>query len=549
MFTVNLQDKPIELAQKTPILSVIKNDDKHFVAAKVNNRLRELTYELSFDCDVELLNLTDRDAVKVYETSLRYLLAMAFHNLYPDYQIKLSYGISRTIMVSILEPNDVKMDKHMLKSVLAEMDRLVALDLPFVRTTMTKEEAYDYFVQSNYPDKAEALQYRPEKICHFYKCGDYLNYMYGYMVPSTGYLHTYKLFCYDGHIIAQYPRYEVGGQIPVFQDEPTFAKVQKRAYRWAKLCNAEVISKINDHITEDTYVDFMQMNETLHNDMLHELGDDIVGDIDNIRLICIAGPSSSGKTTFSNRLRIELMSRGITPLRISLDMYYKNREDIPLDENGEKDFECLESLDVALFNDHITSLIAGEEVELPIYQFGSGRTAEGIKTKIDSHTPIIIEGIHALNDQLSYSIPKHHKFKIYIAPQFQINLDMHNPISYTDIRLLRRIVRDKKYRDSSAERTLEMWSSVRRGEFKWIYPFQEGCNYVFNSALTYEMCVMKKYALPALREVQPNSPHYITANRLIKFLKYFKDMDDKWVPCNSLLREFIGGSCFAEVDE
>ncbi|MBQ8872897.1 MAG: nucleoside kinase [Clostridia bacterium] len=549
MFTVNLQDKPIELAQKTPILSVIKNDDKHFVAAKVNNRLRELTYELSFDCDVELLNLTDRDAVKVYETSLRYLLAMAFHNLYPDYQIKLSYGISRSIMVSILEPNDVKMDKHMLKSVLAEMDRLVALDLPFVRTTMTKEEAYDYFVQSNYPDKAEALQYRPEKICHFYKCGDYLNYMYGYMVPSTGYLHTYKLFCYDGHIIAQYPRYEVGGQIPVFQDEPTFAKVQKRAYRWAKLCNAEVISKINDHITEDTYVDFMQMNETLHNDMLHELGDKIVGDIDNIRLICIAGPSSSGKTTFSNRLRIELMSRGITPLRISLDMYYKNREDIPLDENGEKDFECLESLDVALFNDHITSLIAGEEVELPIYQFGSGRTAEGIKTKIDSHTPIIIEGIHALNDQLSYSIPKHHKFKIYIAPQFQINLDMHNPISYTDIRLLRRIVRDKKYRDSSAERTLEMWSSVRRGEFKWIYPFQEGCNYVFNSALTYEMCVMKKYALPALREVQSNSPHYITANRLIKFLKYFKDMDDKWVPCNSLLREFIGGSCFAEVDE
>lgn len=549
MFTVNLQDKPIELAQKTPILSVIKNDDKHFVAAKVNNRLRELTYELSFDCDVELLNLTDRDAVKVYETSLRYLLAMAFHNLYPDYQIKLSYGISRSIMVSILEPNDVKMDKHMLKSVLAEMDRLVALDLPFVRTTMTKEEAYDYFVQSNYPDKAEALQYRPEKICHFYKCGDYLNYMYGYMVPSTGYLHTYKLFCYDGHIIAQYPRYEVGGQIPVFQDEPTFAKVQKRAYRWAKLCNAEVISKINDHITEDTYVDFMQMNETLHNDMLHELGDKIVGDIDNIRLICIAGPSSSGKTTFSNRLRIELMSRGITPLRISLDMYYKNREDIPLDENGEKDFECLESLDVALFNDHITSLIAGEEVELPIYQFGAGRAAEGIKTKIDSHTPIIIEGIHALNDQLSYSIPKHHKFKIYIAPQFQINLDMHNPISYTDIRLLRRIVRDKKYRDSSAERTLEMWSSVRRGEFKWIYPFQEGCNYVFNSALTYEMCVMKKYALPALREVQSNSPHYITANRLIKFLKYFKDMDDKWVPCNSLLREFIGGSCFAEVDE
>ena len=291
------------------------------------------------------------------------------------------------------------------------------------------------------------------------------------------------------------------------------------------------------------------MNETLHNGMLHELGGMIADDIENIRLICIAGPSSSGKTTFSNRLKIELMSRGINPLRISLDMYYKDRDQIPIDEYGEPDFEHLNSLDVALFNEHMQALIDGEEVELPNYQFGNGRAENGVKTKIDSNTPIIIEGIHALNDELTHTITKHQKFKIFIAPQFQINLDYHNPISYTDIRLLRRIVRDKKYRNASAERTLEMWPSVRRGEFKWIYPFQEGCNYVFNSALTYELCVLKKYALPALQEVKNDSPHYITANRLIKFLKYFKEMDEKWVPCNSLLREFIGGSCFSEVDE
>ena len=212
-------------------------------------------------------------------------------------------------------------------------------------------------------------------------------------------------------------------------------------------------------------------------------------------------------------------------------------------------FEDINALDVELFNKQMTALIAGEEVELPVYQFGNGRAEHGIPTKISPETPIIIEGIHALNDALSYSVPKYQKYKIYIAPQFQMNLDMHNPISYTDIRLLRRIVRDKKYRGASAERTLEMWHSVRRGEFKWIYPFQEGCNYVYNSALTYELCVLKKYALPALREVPSDSQYYITANRLIKFLKYFKDMDDKWVPCNSLLREFIGGSCFAEVDE
>ena len=548
MFTINIAGKSHKLTHKTPILDLIDNSDKKYVVAKVNNRLRELTYELSFDANVDLLDLTTSDGVKVYETSFRYLLALAFHNLYPDYQIKISYAISRSLLVSVVEPK-VTMDKKMLQAVVAELDRLVAADIPFTRTVMEKDDAYKYFVEHAQMDKAGALKYRPEKVCHFYRCGDYLNYMYGYMVPSTGYLSKYKLFCYDGHFIAQYPRYEAGGIIPEFNDEPTFSRVLKGAHRWAKICNAEVISKMNDHIEDDTYVDFINMNETLHNDMLHELGSKIAEDIENIRLICIAGPSSSGKTTFSNRLRIELMSRGITPLRISLDMYYKERSQIPLDEYGQQDFEHINALDVELFNEHMAALIEGEEVELPNYEFEKGRAEHGIKTKIGPNTPIIIEGIHALNDQLSYAIPKHQKFKIFIAPQFQLNIDYHNPISYTDIRLLRRIVRDKKYRGASAERTLDMWPSVRRGEFKWIYPYQEGCNYVYNSALTYELCVLKKYALPALQEVKADSPYYVTANRLIKFLKYFKDMDDKWVPCNSLLREFIGGSCFAEVDE
>ncbi len=548
MFKVNIAGKQLQLENKARIIDLFDNSDKKYVVATVNNRLRELTFEVNFDADIELFDLTNVDAIKVYETSLRYLLAMAFHNLYPQYQIKISYAISRSLLVSMVD-NALPMDKKMLAEVLAEMQRLVDADLPFERTTMSKDDAYDYFVKQGQRDKADALQYRPEKTCHFYRCGDYLNYMYGYMVPSTGYINKYKLFCYDGHFIAQYPRYEAGGIIPEFNDEPTFSKVLKRAHKWAKLCNSEIISKLNDHVREDSYIDFININETLHNDMLHDLGERIVSDIENTRLICIAGPSSSGKTTFSNRLRVELMSRGINPLRISLDMYYKDREHIPLDEFGEKDFEHIESLDVELFNEHMSALINGEEAELPNYRFELGRAEKGTPTRIGPDTPIIIEGIHALNDQLSYAIPKHQKFKIYIAPQFQMNIDYHNPISYTDIRLLRRIVRDKKYRGASAERTLEMWPSVRRGEFKWIYPYQEGCNYVYNSALTYELCVLKKYALPALQEVKPDSPHYITANRLIKFLKYFKDMDDKWVPCNSLLREFIGGSCFAEVDE
>ena len=304
---------------------------------------------------------------------------------------------------------------------------------------------------------------------------------------------------------------------------------------------------MNDHVREETTVDFINMCETKHNDMLCELGNAIEKDIENIRLIAIAGPSSSGKTTFSNRLRIELMSRGITPLRISIDDYYLPKHQAPVDENGDPDLEHIEALDIDLFNSHMLALIQGDEITLPVFNFKTGEREEGQKCKIDAKTPIIIEGIHALNDYLTSSIPKHQKFKIYIAPQIQINLDNHNPISLTDIRLLRRIVRDKKYRNTSAEKTLEMWASVRRGEFKWIYPHQEGANFVFNSELTYELGVMKKYALPALQAIPDDHPHAITANRLIKFLKYFKDIDDKWVPCNSLLREFIGGSCFHDV--
>lgn len=547
MLNITINNQTIQVPKGTRLMDIINDTNKQVLVAKVNNRLRELTYALTFDATVEPLSYLSSDAIKVYETSLRYLISMAFRNLYPELQLKISYGVSRSIYLSLPTPH--KFDSKMVQALKEEMQRLVDLNLPFERLTMTKDEAHDYFVAHNYPDKAQVLQYRPDKVCHFYKCGEFINYMYGYMVPSTGYLKLFKIFPYDGGATVQYPRHEAGGVIPVFNDEPTFARVIKRSYLWAKRCNSHFISDMNKQIENDTYIDCINMNETLHNDMLHELGDKIAEDIENIRLICIAGPSSSGKTTFSNRLRIELMSRGINPLRISLDMYYKNRDDIPLDEFGEKDFEHIDALDVELFNKHMTALIDGEEVELPVYKFGTGRAEHGEKIRISKDTPIIIEGIHALNDQLSHSIPKHQKFKIYIAPQFQINIDMHNPISFTDIRLLRRIVRDRKYRNSSAERTLEMWPSVRRGEFKWIYPYQEGCNFVFNSALTYELCVMKKYALPALREVQSDSPHFIMANRLIKFLKHFQDMDDKWIPCNSLLREFIGGSCFAEVDE
>lgn len=345
-------------------------------------------------------------------------------------------------------------------------------------------------------------------------------------------------------MIIQYPRYELGGEIPPFEDAPTYGKTLKRAYEWANRIEAQTIYQINQKIENNEIIDFVQVCEAKHSNMLAEIGMKIKEDIENIRLIAIAGPSSSGKTTFSNRLRIELMSLGIKPVMISIDDYYLNREDILPDENGDVDLEHINTLDLDLFNQHMLALINGEEVEMPHFDFKIGRRVPGKKVRVHKDSPIIIEGIHALNEALTSLIPKHQKFKIFISPQIQINIDNYTPMSITDLRLIRRIVRDKHFRNTPARNTIAMWPSVRRGEFRWIYPHQEGADYVFNSELTYELCVLKKYALETLKEIKTDDEYYITANRLIKFLKYFKTLDDDIIPNNSILREFIGGSIF-----
>ena len=526
------------------ILDIIPAEEKYsYVAATVNNRIRELTYVLKEPSDVKLLDFKDTQAVKIYETSLRYLVAMATHRLYPQLDIRFSYNISRSIFCQILTPG-FHTDLKFVDSIQAEMQRLIKADLPIERKLVTREEAAEIYKANHCDDKIDILKYRPDDKVHLYSCDGYVNYLYGYMVPSTGFLTHYKMKLFAPGLIIQYPRAECGGIIPEFEEDRTFGRTLKESYQWAVKVGTETVSKINEYVLKNGSVDFINMCESNHNNMLAELGKKIQQDIDSIRLICIAGPSSSGKTTFANRLRIELLSLGIRPIRISIDDYYKPKSEIPLDENGEVDLECLQALDTELFNSDMLRLINGEEVQLPKFDFKLGKRVPGRILKVDQNQPIIIEGIHALNDELTPDITKHQKFKIYIAPQAQICLDNHNPLSLTDLRLLRRIVRDNKFRKSSAEETISMWPSVRRGEFKWIYKNQEGADYVFNSLLPYELCVMKKHALPILTKIPNDSPYYIKANRLIKFLKYFVDIDDEVVPNNSLMREFIGGSCF-----
>ena len=535
-----------EKIYKNPVTVLdIVGPNKDYVCAYVNHRVRELTYVIDKDAEIVPLTCKDKDAMRIYEASVRFLVAMAMHNIHPSYEIRFSYNVSRSIFLQILNQG-TSASGIMIRELIEEMNKLVEQDIPLVRHIVSKEEAAKIFAEDGYQDKVDILKYRPEKTAHIYSCGNYRNYMYNRMVPSTGYIKKWIVRYYHPGIIIQYPRPEVNGEIPPFEDAPTFGKTLKRAHQWGLATGCDTIVGINQRIEKDGDIEFITLCEQKHNRQLCELGQMIEDEKESIRLICIAGPSSSGKTTFANRLRIELLSRGIKPLRISLDDYYLDREHTPIDEEGKPDFESIDALDIELFNQNLCDLIAGLEVELPKYDFKQGKRVKGRVITVPQDQPIIIEGIHALNEKLTTSIPAHQKFKIFIAPQSQVNIDNHNPMSLTDLRLLRRIVRDHQFRNSSALSTLEMWPSVRKGEFKWIYDTQEGANYVFNSFSSYELSVMKKYAMPLLEEIETENEHFPVAERLIRMLKFFDDLPDQWVPCNSIIREFIGGSCYQD---
>lgn len=550
MLNITYKNQVKQVHVGTKLIDFLDETEKtNYIVCRVGLQIKELNYALqerNNGMEIEFLGLENIEAGKAYEASLRFIIAMAFHNLYKDVDIRFSYNVSRAIFCQVLTPGF-----HLPRAtdaIINEVKRIIKANLPIERVTVTIDEAKEIYKQYNHQDKLDILKYRPENTVHLYKCGDYYDYMHSYMVASTGCIKQYVIRPYSPGIIIQYPRYELNAKIPEFVEESTYGRTLKQAYNWSKKTKLQTVIEINAKVETNNVLDFVQMCEAKHNRMLVELGNNIEQDIENIRLIAIAGPSSSGKTTFCNRVRIELLSRGINPVMISMDDYYLEKEKISEIQNkpiDQLDLEHINCLDVDLFNKDLYDLINGEEVTLPRFNFQTGKREVGRTIKVDSNSPIMIEGIHALNEKLTASIPKHQKYKIYIAPQAQINIDDHSPLNTTDLRLIRRIVRDMKYRNCPAAETIKMWQSVRNGEFKWIYPNQEDANYVFNSELAYELCVLRTKALPALREIKPTDPEFLVANRLIKYIKYFRPIDDESIiPCNSLLREFIGGSCF-----
>ncbi|MDD6241130.1 MAG: hypothetical protein PUA93_06085 [Eubacteriales bacterium] len=540
----------IQVKKGNSLLFLLKEEDrKKYICAKVDGRLKELSF--TFDSDTEIhslsfLTLEDPDAARIYSTSLTYLIAMAFHELYPKAQLRFFYNISRSMFAKVVDNRSFRMKPETVSALGKRMQELVKEDIPFERVRVSKEEALAKYREMNEPDKAKVLRYRNENYVHLYSCkdekGTYYDYLYGYLVPSTGYLKDFVLRYYAPGFLIQVPRAECEGKIPPFEDETKFATSLQSTFLWAEKNRLDTVSNINAFIKNYGAMALINVSEARFNNQLAELGRDIVSCQDPIRLVCIAGPSSSGKTSFANRLMYELMSLGLRPLRLSMDDFYIPRSDLP---EG-TDIESVDALDLPLFNTTMTKLINGEEAPLPVFDFKT-KTRSFLKPiSLSEDQIIIIEGIHALNARTTEGIPDYQKYKIYIAPQPQVNIDNHTPISMSDMRLLRRIARDSRTRGSSADETISMWPSVRAGEFKYIYPTQENADFVFDSFFPYELSALRNILLPQLDKIKPEDDNYIFANRLRSMVKYFLPIPLVDIPCNSLIREFVGGSSFKD---
>ncbi len=543
---VFIDGKEENIKEGTRAIDIIRNN-KDIIGCRINNDAKPISTKLKEDDHVELLSVTSNGGIRIYRSSLTYVVAMAVKNILPKKRIIFNFSVSRSIFAQITGLGH-PLNTDLFNKIVAEVDRIIKKDIPINYISMKKQDVINYYESVGYYDKIQMLKYEKNDMLVLYECDGYLNYLYSPLVPSTGYLSKYFLKQYAPGFLIGYPRKECGGDIPQFEDEKNFRAALKEANRWSNTIKTESIAQVNGIIESGGALELINLCETRHNAQLTHLGDKIENNIDNIKVICVAGPSSSGKTTFTNRLRIELKSRGIEPFMISMDNFYK-ASDYPLDEEGKPDYEHINSLNLDLFDEVIFKLVSYEEVKLPIFDFSTKKVNFTEPKKLSKNQPILIEGIHALNPMIIPSIPDENKYRVYIAPLGQFRYDCHTPVSISDLRLMRRMVRDHFTRATSVAKTIDTWSSVRKGEFKWIYPYQSNADFVFNSELTYEVPVMKKYLIPLLKEIDSNEHAYNSAARLLKYLDYFEEISDKWIPSNSILREFIGNSIFYTDDK
>ena len=490
----------------------------------------------------KILTYADEEGRRIYERSLQLLFLTAAHRVRPDAHVRIEHSFGQGLYINL---RDEEMTQAFIDAVEREMRALAAQNLPIERNNVTTDDAQEYFARTNQADRLRILNYRQYSHFTLYRIGDGPeDYFYGEMAPRTGDVRVFSLVPYGPGLVMMQPDLQNPDRPAPFRNLPKLWHIYQETAEWNKILGCENAADLNEMIVNHRFREFIRVSEALQERKIQSIADQFIAS--GARLILVAGPSSSGKTTFAHRLTIALRVQGLRPVKISLDDYYRNREDLPLEPDGTVDLERIETLDTALLSDHLRRLMAGEEVALPTFDFTTGkRTPVTHPFRVEVGQPIIIEGIHGLNEKLTEGIDRKEKFKIYISALTMLNLDDHNRIRTTDARLLRRIVRDHQFRGTPPEETMAMWKSVRHGEESYIFPYQEDADAMINSSLSYELPIMKKYAYPALCAVMPSSPHYTLARRLVKFLNYIQtaDVEDE-IPVNSLLREFIGGCCF-----
>lgn len=511
----------------------------------VNGKIRELMKRVDKDCDLGFATYGDAIGHKTYVRSAIMLLMKAVRDVAgfeTAAAMKVEFSIGAGYYCKL--KNGSMLDDKQIVRIKERMQELVEADLPITKKAYPAQEAIALFKKYNMMDKVKLFHYRRSSTINVYCLGDYFDYYYGYMLPSTSYIKHFDLFSYEDGMILLLPEQEAPSELPVFEPRQKLFQTLLQADQWGEKIGIDTVGDLNDQICEGNIADMILVQEALQERRIGEIARDIARK-ENVKFVMIAGPSSSGKTTFAHRLSIQLRTYGLHPWPIGLDNYYVNHDRTPRDEDGNPDFECIEALDVEQFNEDMSNLLAGKSVQMPTFNFKTGRREYNGKTiALGKDDILVIEGIHGLNEKMSYALPAESKYKIYISALTCLNVDEHNRITTTDSRLLRRIVRDARTRGATAQRTIEMWSSVRRGEERYIFPHQEQADAMFNSSLIYELSVLKQYAEPLLFVIQKEEPEYYEAKRLLKFLEYFLGVSSEKVPTNSLCREFVGGSCF-----
>ncbi len=508
-------------------------------------RLFELKKVLKRDIALKFITTGDSIGNKTYKRSMCLMMVKAIHDICDhdnSCKVRIDFSVDKGYYCTVA--GNVEVNEEFLARVKNRMLEMVAAKMPIEKRSVHTDEAIALFKQHGMHDKERLFEYRRVSKVNIYSMNEFEDYYYGYMVPDASYLPYFELYLYGEGFVIQMPETSNPTVVPPFRPRQKLFQVLNESSKWGDMLGIQTVADLNEAVTKGNLQETILVQEALQEKKIGDIARTIV-DRGNVKFVLIAGPSSSGKTTFSHRLSIQLRAHGMIPHPIAVDNYFVNREDTPRDKDGNYNYECLEAIDVKQFNQDLTDLLEGKEVELPSFNFKTGqREYNGQTKKLGEHDVLVIEGIHCLNDALTYKLPKENKFKIYISALTQLNIDEHNRIPTTDGRLLRRMVRDARTRGTSARKTIAMWPSVRRGEEENIFPYQEEADVMFNSALIYELAVLKQYAEPVLFGIEKDCEEYIEAKRLLKFLDYFVGIGSEHVPANSLLKEFIGGGCF-----